>query len=200
MVPRAKTGPVSQVLHIEPSVSMPPVACIFAFIRISKIAGNIFLRISLSKLSRQANGRQSSSRQGKDPIMNAKPQFEMTKIREVDTLLAENQPHTSSEMRDRKVYRAGTDRQVAIRVYFEVSGCGSFRAGPFDTNQCVHSAWLKPHSVLALDARPGPGYRFSHWVIDNEYSGSSRRRRIKTSRGMTIRAVFVRRRNDSIRG
>ena len=100
---------------------------------------------------------------------------------------------------NRVINRRPGREKVAIRVYFEVEGKGSFRAGEHDTSRGSESAWLKPHEVIRLEARPVAGHRFSHWVVDNEYSGSNRSRRVEASIGMTIRAVFVPLSSEDIR-
>lgn len=101
--------------------------------------------------------------------------------------------------RDRKVSQKDQRPEVAIRVYFEVEGAGSMRAGSFDTGQGVESAWCRPKSVLGLEAKPAPGHRFSHWVVANDFAGSSRTRRVVAMRGMVIKAVFVPLTHEDIR-
>lgn len=121
--------------------------------------------------------------------MNASPQIVMNSKeldKELDTVFATSKPN----MRDHHRVSKPGGSSVAIRIHFEVEGSGDFRAGKFDTSNGTRSAWLKPQTVLNLNSKPGPGFRFSHWVINNDFSGSNRTRRAIATRGMVIKAVF----------
>lgn len=100
----------------------------------------------------------------------------------------ENVKETSTS--DRMVCKRTRGNSIAIRVHFQVEGSGSFRAGGFPANELSENAWVKPQSVLSLASSPGPGFQFSHWVVNNEYAGSSRSRRVVACQGMVIKAVF----------
>ena len=101
--------------------------------------------------------------------------------------------------KNRKVLRKPGRDEVAIRVFFEVDGSGSFRAGDLDTANGAESAWMKPQSVIRLEAKPIAGHKFSHWVVQNEFAGSGRSRRVVATQGMVIRAVFIPLSSEDIR-
>ena len=101
----------------------------------------------------------------------------------------------NSSCSDKPVNRIVTNKpgrqNVAIKVYMEVEGSGSFKAGDHNTSNGIDSMWTRPQAVLHLEASPGPGHRFSHWVVQNEFAGGNRHRRAVANQGMSIKAVFV---------
>ena len=123
--------------------------------------------------------------------MKTVPQAEMIGSLILNPEVDASIPVGGLDIKDRRTeWRPGGER-VAIRVHFEGQGAGTFRAGDYDTARGTRSAWMKPQAVLNLKAFPEPGHRFSHWMIDREFSGSNPFRRVLVARGMIIRAVFV---------
>ncbi len=80
---------------------------------------------------------------------------------------------------------------LAVRMYFEVQGFGSFKANHFNTAIGHTSGWFKPGTGVQLIATAGPGHKFSHWTMNGNFGGNNPRHRTGTIRGLKIRAVFV---------
>jgi hypothetical protein len=49
-----------------------------------------------------------------------------------------------------------------------------------------------PVQTLSLSASPGPGFRFSHWLFNGQFSGAEPKKTVVASRGLKITAVFQR--------
>lgn len=79
---------------------------------------------------------------------------------------------------------------IAVRIFFQVQGQGSFRANQFDTAKGMTTAWVRPGLPLRLSAQPAPGARFSHWTLNGNFASSSPQTRVSARRGLAIRAVF----------
>ncbi|MEC9094189.1 MAG: hypothetical protein VX438_15880 [Planctomycetota bacterium] len=92
---------------------------------------------------------------------------------------------------DRRVFKKPGDEEVGVRIYFEIVGSGQFQAGAFCTESGVNQAWVKPRAVLPLTANADPSFRFSHWIVGQDYAGATRTRRVVAQPGLRIKAVFV---------
>lgn len=80
---------------------------------------------------------------------------------------------------------------IAVRIFFEVTGRGSFRAGAFNTANGAKTAFVKPGLRLRLQARPAAGARFSAWFLNEQFAGDTPSRTIRARAGLVIRAEFT---------
>jgi len=80
---------------------------------------------------------------------------------------------------------------IAVRIYFEVEGFGSFRAGPYNTAQGHTNAWVKPGMGLALSASAASGWKFSHWTLNGNFAGTNSKSSATARIGLRIKAHFV---------
>lgn len=132
--------------------------------------------------------------------MNANPIANQPALVELETRM--NRIASRQEKEQRSPAQANKQstkgRTMAVRVFFQVEGSGHFRAGAC-SSASAPCAWVRYGSVLMLIANPAPGFRFSHWVINDNFAGSNRTRRISPKPGLTVKAVFVPLTSPSIR-
>lgn len=93
--------------------------------------------------------------------------------------------------KDRRVIKKPGSAEVGVRVHFQIEGSGNFVASHANTRDGTQNVWVKPQTVLWLEAMADPGSRFSHWVVKNDYAGASPTRRVVAECGMVVKAVFV---------
>lgn len=92
----------------------------------------------------------------------------------------------------RKAADARAGGVIAVRIFFKVSGPGSFTAGSFNTANGATNAWVRPGQSLTLAAHPASGATFDHWELNGQWAGDARERTVGASRGLEIKAVFQR--------
>lgn len=80
---------------------------------------------------------------------------------------------------------------IAIRIYFEVEGFGSFIAGPYNTAQGHTNAWVGPGMALSLSASAASGWKFSHWTLNGNFAGTNPQSSATARMGLKIKAHFV---------
>jgi len=80
---------------------------------------------------------------------------------------------------------------ISVRIYLEVEGFGSFRAGPFNTAAGHSSGWVKPGAMLSLRASAAPGWKFSHWTLNGLFAGTNPSSQASARAGLKIKAYFT---------
>ena len=79
---------------------------------------------------------------------------------------------------------------LTVRIFLEVEGLGSFRAGPLNTAAGNDSGWVGAGVTLTLIATPAPGWQFTHWLFNGLFGGTSPKHFIAARIGLKIKAVF----------
>lgn len=80
---------------------------------------------------------------------------------------------------------------AAAHIQFRVQGTGQLQIGSIATPARSSDAWVRPSQKLPLIAKPGPGYRFSHWLVNGEVAGTEPVQTQSAEMDMEICAVFV---------
>lgn len=80
---------------------------------------------------------------------------------------------------------------LTVQIFLEVEGLGSFTAAAINTLNGINTSWVGAGMNLPLKATPAPGWRFSHWILNGLYGGTSPKHIVEARPGLRIKAVFV---------
>jgi hypothetical protein len=80
---------------------------------------------------------------------------------------------------------------VLVQIFLEVEGFGSFTIGSINTINGINSPSVVAGSTLPLSAKPAPGWKFSHWILNGLFGGTSPTHRVFAKAGLKVKAVFT---------